>query len=418
MGVDSVRIRPSRPAKIMFTPSQLKWIFVSLVSLRLIVGFHFFTEGKSKIDQGDWSAAPFFSAAKGPLAPYFHSLLPDWDYSETLCVIRGPAAKIGDGKVSQVSAKDADNKNSASPESVVKLDPFRTFGQWQLFLEDVLIGYRLKQTEIAARIESLDESLARLEREIQSAGAVGDSRLEEDLKLQQSQRQALRDRLTKVDPLFDLLQIMERRQAQLNEYLEFPGHREEILKSVADEDRLQGFLRDGPNRHQSAVQVESLRKQVDTIRNEIRSVRAKHAGEVQGIWTGLEEEMNAYGLSMLSPLETGVTMQPKVPLKKPFDILPTHQLYWINTLVPYFDLAIGILLLVGLFSRVTSLAAAGFLLGIIATQPIWVPGHDPKIIWNLVEFGALLVLAATVAGRFGGLDYFLYRLFEKKELER
>jgi len=396
----------------MIKRSQLKWIFLSLVALRLIVGFHFFTEGKSKIEQGDWSAAPFFAAAKGPLAPYFHSLMPDWNHLDTLCVVKQPAKPATGGGVSLVANNPAEL--TAVSEQVV-IDPFRTFGQWDIFLEDILVGYRLKQSEIAERIEVLGQEMTRLESDSAAAMSAGNAGLAAELTQQREQRAAVRQRLERADPLVDLLEIVRRRQDQLTEYLEFPTHRDEILKSVADEDRLIGFLRDGENRSGSGRDVASLRQQIGTIRGDIRSVRTKHAGEIQGIWNGLEEEMNAYGLELLSPLETGWTLQQKVALTKPFQLNPAHQLYWINTIVPYFDTAVGILLLLGLFSRITSLAAAGFLMGIIVTQPLWVPDHDPKIIWNIVEFGALLVLAATVAGRFGGLDYFLYRLFGRSE---
>ena len=395
----------------MITRSQLKWIFLSLVALRLIVGFHFFTEGKNKIDQGNWSAAPFFAAAKGPLAPLFQGLLPDWDYRETLCLV--PATQpASDAKVSQVSNRDS--AKTASGKSGYVIDPYRTLGQWDIFMEDILVGYRLKQSEMSERIAAMDREIKRLDKEIEAAQAGDDASLEKDLARQRAERVALKARLAKADPVVELLEILKRRQDQLNDYLFFPAHSDEILKSVEDESRLAGFVRDGENRSRSGQDVESLRQQIDTIRYDIRSVRGKHAVEIQGIWNGLEEEMNTYGLQLSSPLETGTSLNRQVVLPKPFEVQPTTQLYWINTIVPYFDLTVGILLLLGLFSRITSLAAAGFLLGIIVTQPLWVPGHDPKIIWNIVEFGALLVMAAMVAGRFGGLDYFLFLLFGKR----
>lgn len=397
----------------MITRSQLKWIFLSLVVLRLIVGFHFFTEGKNKIDQGNWSAAPFFAAAKGPMAPYFQSLLPDWNYRETLCVV--PVDPSDNNKLSPVVNRGT--TATTSSDSSFEIKPYRTFGQWDIFMEDILVGYRLKQSEIADRIAAMDREIKRLDGEIVAARAGDDSSLENDLVRQRAQRAAVKDRLAKADPVVDLLEILKRRQEQLNDYLYFPLHSDEILKSIEDENRLAGFIRDGENRSRSGQDVESLRNQIETIRGDIRSVRGKHAVEIQGIWNGLEEEMNTYGLQLSSPLETGSTLNRQVALRKPFEVKPTTQLYWINTIVPYFDITIGILLLLGLFSRVASLAAAGFLLGTIATQPLWVQGHDPKIIWNMVEFGALLVMAATVAGRFGGLDYFLYRMFGKAQPE-
>ena len=49
-----------------------------LVLLRLSVGWHFHSEGISKIRQGDWDASPFFANAKGPFAEHFHAIV--WDH--------------------------------------------------------------------------------------------------------------------------------------------------------------------------------------------------------------------------------------------------------------------------------------------------------------------------------------------------
>lgn len=376
----------------MINRSQLKWIFISLVALRLIIGFHFFTEGKKKIDQGDWSAAPFFSAAHGPLAPYFKKLLPDSEKLDTLCVV-------------QVDTK--------GDREVAKIDTEPTFGYWAMFLQDVLVSYKLSQPQIKQRIEQLTDQMGQLDETIAELKKQ-DSDEVEDLLRQKQQLALLVRKLAQADPLADMLEIIERRKQQLNEYVNDPVIQDEILKAVADEKRLSGFVRDGVNRDEVATYVESLRGQVDSIEKDVKQVKYEHASWIEGIWTGLESELNAYGSSLQSPLESSVMMHTKVELQRPFGIQKNTPLYWINLIVPYFDLTVGILLLVGLFSRLASLAAAGFLLGIILTQPIWVPGYDPKIIYQIVEFGALLVLGATVAGRYGGLDYFLWLLFRGK----
>lgn len=377
----------------MITRSQLKWIFISLVALRLIIGFHFFTEGKKKIDQGDWSAAPFFSAAHGPLAPYFKKLLPDSEKLDTLCVV-------------QVSTK-------GDREEVATIDTEPTFGYWAMFLEDVLVSYKLSQPQIKARIEQLTEQLGQLDATIATLKEQDSVEVEELLR-QKQQLTSLVRKLRQADPLGDMLQIIERRKNQLNEYVNDPVVQDEILKAVADEKRLSGFVRDGVNKDKVATYVESLRGQVDSIAYDVKQAKNEHATWIEGIWTGLESELNAYGSSLQSPLESSVMLHEKVELQRPFGIQKNTPLYWINRIVPYFDLTVGILLLLGLFSRLASLAAAGFLMGIILTQPIWVPGYDPKIIYQIVEFGGLLVLGATVAGRYGGLDYFLWLLFRGK----
>ena len=78
----------------------------------------------------------------------------------------------------------------------------------------------------------------------------------------------------------------------------------------------------------------------------------------------------------------------------------------INHIIPWFDLIVGGLLIVGLFTRLASFLGGAFLLSIIATQPPWVPGTESTYLYA-IELMALVVIFATLAGRLGGLDFFL-----------
>jgi uncharacterized membrane protein YphA (DoxX/SURF4 family) len=78
----------------------------------------------------------------------------------------------------------------------------------------------------------------------------------------------------------------------------------------------------------------------------------------------------------------------------------------------WFLLVVGCLLLVGLFSRLSCFAAAGFLLLTVLTQPSlpWIPappnseGHYLVVNKNVIEMVALLALMTTRSGRWFGLD--------------
>ncbi|OHB75806.1 MAG: hypothetical protein A2W31_04295 [Planctomycetes bacterium RBG_16_64_10] len=87
-------------------------------------------------------------------------------------------------------------------------------------------------------------------------------------------------------------------------------------------------------------------------------------------------------------------------------------LSFVNVSVTVLTLSVGACLLVGLFTRIAAIFGAGFLLAIIATQPPWVAGAEPTI-YQTVELAGLLVLAATGAGRWAGLDYFLAALWRR-----
>jgi uncharacterized membrane protein YphA (DoxX/SURF4 family) len=80
---------------------------------------------------------------------------------------------------------------------------------------------------------------------------------------------------------------------------------------------------------------------------------------------------------------------------------------------------VGFCLMVGLFTRVAAACGAGFLLLVVLAMPalpnVYPPahpsaGHALLINKEVIEMLALLVLAATPAGRWGGLDFFIYHL--------
>lgn len=86
----------------------------------------------------------------------------------------------------------------------------------------------------------------------------------------------------------------------------------------------------------------------------------------------------------------------------------------LNVGVTCLVLGVGVCLLLGFFTRLASLAGALFLFSVMITQPPWIPGAVDDYFWyQLVELTALLVLMATGAGRWAGLDYFSYSLWGK-----
>ncbi|MGH7192898.1 MAG: hypothetical protein ACREJM_05095, partial [Candidatus Saccharimonadales bacterium] len=92
----------------------------------------------------------------------------------------------------------------------------------------------------------------------------------------------------------------------------------------------------------------------------------------------------------------------------------------VDRYVSYGVTAIGLFLLVGLFTRLASFAGALFLLSIVLAQPDW-PGLYPpphpavgrSLLVNkeFVEMMAMFALATTRVGRWGGLDFFVHYLF-------
>ncbi len=88
---------------------------------------------------------------------------------------------------------------------------------------------------------------------------------------------------------------------------------------------------------------------------------------------------------------------------------PATEIDLVDSVMTYVVLIIGVLLLLGLFTRTASLAGAVFLLSVVLTQPFWVCDALPT--YNqFVEMFALLMLATTHVGRWAGLDFFVHHL--------
>ena len=83
---------------------------------------------------------------------------------------------------------------------------------------------------------------------------------------------------------------------------------------------------------------------------------------------------------------------------------------------------VGLLLVLGLFTRLASLGAIGFILLFYLCNPPFVgyfyaiPTEGSYLIVNknLVEFGALIVVLVTGSGRFAGLDRIVHGLIARR----
>ncbi|MER3415774.1 MAG: hypothetical protein C4297_06120 [Gemmataceae bacterium] len=98
-----------------------------------------------------------------------------------------------------------------------------------------------------------------------------------------------------------------------------------------------------------------------------------------------------------------------------------HALDWVNASTVYGLLAMGLGLMLGLFTRLAALAAVLFLLSVYLAMPPWpgLPGtsawggHYLYVNYQLIE--ALAVLACAGTGRIAGVDALLRALFRRKQ---
>jgi len=148
----------------------------ALVSLRFLIGYHFFMEGSSKVREGNFSSTGFLSTAKGPLAKSFQSMVPDFDGSVRLDP--GKPKEKGDAKdgyensplrqaydqfVSEATAlfQFTDEQGSEAKAEVTKsvAQLAAVYGEWKPQIEEYKNGIAriasLERDETRSRVSSL-----------------------------------------------------------------------------------------------------------------------------------------------------------------------------------------------------------------------------------------------------------------------
>lgn len=284
---------------------------ITLVALRLSIGWHFFKEGTDKIKEPSWTAAHFFTGSKGPLKPLFETMV--WD---------------GDGRAR------LGYKLSKGGWPVIDTEP--TLTMWQQYRGKVEQHY------------GFDEQ-----------------------QLEKSK------------------QVFELWEAQLNWYLD--ANKDKILEYFHGLDRRKAIRADAARQS-----VESLRGQSDKTESELTAAAAPWLAQINGLWRGYDDALNA--------LATPEQQANRLQLGKLSPGFLNTNL--IDKVIPWFDTLVGALLIVGLCTRLASLAGAGFLFSIVLTQWPGYPGTQPTY-YQTIEMLGMLVLAATAAGQFAGLDFVL-----------
>ena len=340
---------------------------LALMLLRVTVGFHFFMEGADKVKNG-FTAEYFLAAAKGPLAGHFHSMLDDNDGALKFCL----------SEDSETGKQD--------------LDPELTFAIWDDFLDRAYGHYNFGDEALA---QKLTDRRAALKQEIITA------RAEKDASVNTRELEAAR--ASDEQSILNLRTQLKRGEQILATHMEelqywIDVNRIELLAYFGTEHRESGFDRDGESKEKVAVYVDSLRDQVTAIKSDRKKQKTGWAAEIDAIWDSYETQINGLAVDTQSD-------QPALSLHRPFE-QKFSKLQWINRIIPWFDIVIGALLILGLFTRIASLMGAGFLASVIAAQPPWIPGTESTYLYA-IELMALVVIFSTLAGRIGGLDFFV-----------
>lgn len=351
---------------------RISLLIFAVVALRLAIGFHFYFEGTDKLKSGNFDATGFLATARGPLAPLFQGMQDDPSGSKIL------------------GTKTNDANNSAK----VEIDPSLTFALWDDFVDRATAHYEFGDKDLLDQIQSRVE---RLDQELRSAM---DPEQSERIAKQLTTDRAIAGVISRQRA--DAKGILDIHRSQFEAWID--EHRVDIESHINTAGRLQGFQRDGVNAASAALEVESLRKQVDQIRAERNSRLLSWKNEIVAFWDSLEREINGLAVDIQRS-------KSPITVHRPFD-QPYSKIKWINSVIPWFDTVVGACLILGLLTRSAALAGAIFLLSIALSQPFWLPGSVPT--YNqIVELTGLLVIAGIGAGRYGGLDYFIQGFWQR-----
>jgi len=428
---------------------------VVLVILRLALGCHFFYEGVWKIKRaGEFSAEPFLTQAKGPFAPLFYAMVPDidgkrrlriehfataepvvkkWRKAQADSVIRfrrelAKQKKTGDEAEKQKLRELAGGGAKLLCDSEKQLDDFiaennaaivagknppEQVKAWVGKIGEMERAYynalgALIAEKTGAKKPAFTPIVPEGKDNVPLAAAVSVKRSSPGTAYLDNWY-AFKDRIERKYGLSELQQgelaaVFLRYKQSLRKYLD--ENRDEIAAYFGSLERFEQ-RKSGGNDGAAHQQQRTWTRQQE-LRREV------------GLWLGeLDQMQEDFGRGAWNLLGEQQKSKGDLPVAWTIGDLTDFA-------VTYGLTAIGFCLLLGLFTRPAALGGAAFMTFVLMTQPPWptiyppapeVVGHSLVVDKNFVEMMALLMLASSAVGRWGGLDYFientLLRLWER-----
>ncbi len=327
-----------------------------IVVLRLTIGWHFFYEGLHKFDERHgFSAKGFLGQAKGPVADLYYMMLPDLDSLKRLEITPKDKADATVFKNNGAGLTEAELK--AEERKIANLPTLPAYEKaWTNFKAAFERKYALDpghQKAIDAIFRQYITSLREYAAEIET-------------------------------PVQQYHESLKRFDEEVGAHTNDTPHQRQ-----RNWDGMMGYRAEGE------AWVKELDKMGDGLQSAFgRVVNPELGGAPNKIITNPE----------------------KAPIIGLFPYVPS-QMRLLDLSVTYGLTAIGICMMLGFCNRLASLGAAAFLANVVLSQFPWptvyppVPdmiGHFMIVNKDFVELIACLLLAALPAGRWGGLDFFLW----------
>lgn len=333
---------------------------IALVLLRFVIGFHFYMEGTAKVRDGGFSSVGFLTAAKGPLAKTFQSMVPDFDGSIRLDSGKDPESRKAEA---DYQPKDEYKKGALK----VAYDRFASEAASLFKFTDEQITESKKIVEECRKLLAANYATYKEEIEEYKSGMTRIGQLEND---------EMRTNVASMRKQRDDIETKWKALAKpaLNDIDRITADLEKRINALADDgQRLVG--------KKKLVASFKLPGSAGSLPIDNKFIDKIKAGELatQDLWLYL-----------------------------PIDVKN------IDKFIPIFDMSVGILLMLGLLTPLAGLAAGIFLASVVLTQ---FPGsHGSLPTYNqAIEMLACFFLAFSDAGRYAGLDFLPWSFWNRNK---
>lgn len=398
---------------------------VLLVALRVAIGWQFLYEGLWKYNTqstaSPWSADGYLANSQGPFRNVFRSLVDDpdglkklnydtvagrWDLWRDQFVAHYSKVKeepLTEAQVSRINelleGPERFGQSIKQLPKGVELDDkgvLKKF-QWQRPTagKEAKVWYDAERKELITNTHLLDRELDQLLKGVpEDDPQYAAYKAACEKFIQRSQQLSLKERLRSL-----LIENHDRTGLIQEQYAGSADH-----KRAGDVDVYKHQL-ERYNRDLAAARMHYQHDHLNRVWTDIVERRGKLVGPVDALTSELYT--NAYKLLTVRQLAQG-----SVPITK---------LHWVGRNTMWGLIVLGSLMIVGLFSRMSSFGAAGLLLMFYLAAPPWPgvpepagPEHSMIVNKNLIECIACLALASLPTGNWLGIDALINRFLFKE----
>lgn len=392
-----------------------------IVGLRLCIGWQLLYEGLWKIDtlssNRPWTAAGYLKNAKGPFRDHFRNMTGDpndlnwldadkvkakWLNWEQRFINHYP--DLTDAQKSKLNQMISGSPSfaavlSALPPGVEIRGSLGNAIQYDAKRKRLIVkGDRHLTPKEKQRLQSMVP-----EKKSPDGKSLGRTKLAQEFY----------DAVDKVYARSSRLSYIEKMQATLRGNPEVAGHVDEKQEGTIDGKRIGKIdqYKIALERYEKKLKEADQEFKIDHLNKIWAEIQATRASLVNPI-RAMQDEMESDAYKLLTPEQLARGPVPPANTKM-------HQ----TDMLTIAALTIlGVLLIVGLGTRIAAIAAAGMLLSFYLVMPPWPgvpvttgPEHSFIVNKNLIEVFALLAIAALPTGTWFGIDRLFYRFFNKNK---